>query len=397
MEIDLTTIEALAPDQASLSAASKLTKRSNWPRLEGNGPQALVWGECQGSGANPYRVVVDTGDHGYQCTCPSRKFPCKHALALMWLAATAPAGFAAASPMPEWVDDWLGRRRKTAPRAAQPTSGAADKRIGQAARDESAVVEDSIACEPPPVRQRSASGRRIDAQAGTALAGAIRQADEAIRLVEPAKDLLDAWRNGLAAVLDGTRSTALVAGCAAHLLYEAGHLCADAAARIERPTKPHMAHMVLITDLHEGGNAQELLQRLAALVRSGANIELVRPNDEAPNTDHRGKPSSPVGVACRAKCRTARRHFRARSLAGTGCRSGVSGSKPYGSPRPQGRRHAECAENADDLSPAIPAFNLQPCPALCTPSDRISLALTMAAAISSMVVRLLIACSRIRS
>ncbi len=75
MEFDLKTIEALAPDQASLSAASKLTKRSNWPRLEKNEQQALIWGECQGSGSNPYRVVVDTGDHGYKCTCPSRKFP----------------------------------------------------------------------------------------------------------------------------------------------------------------------------------------------------------------------------------------------------------------------------------------------------------------------------------
>jgi hypothetical protein len=42
--------------------------------------------------------------------------------------------------------------------------------------------------------------------------------------------------------------------------------CAD---RIERPTK---SHMVLITDLYEGGNGQELLQRLASLVRSGVNV-----------------------------------------------------------------------------------------------------------------------------
>ena len=42
--------------------------------------------------------------------------------------------------------------------------------------------------------------------------------------------------------------------------------CAD---RIERPAK---SHMVLITDLYEGGNGQELLQRLAALVRSGVNV-----------------------------------------------------------------------------------------------------------------------------
>ncbi|MBA1141611.1 VWA domain-containing protein [Mesorhizobium neociceri] len=42
--------------------------------------------------------------------------------------------------------------------------------------------------------------------------------------------------------------------------------CAE---RIERPTK---SHFVLITDLYEGGNGQELLRRLAALVRSGVNV-----------------------------------------------------------------------------------------------------------------------------
>ncbi|RWB08147.1 MAG: hypothetical protein EOQ39_31540 [Mesorhizobium sp.] len=73
------------------------------------------------------------------------------------------------------------------------------------------------------------AARDLDAQASTTLVGAMRKADEAISLVEPEQDVLDAWRNGLAAVLDGSRSTALVAGCAAHLLYEAGHLSADAA------------------------------------------------------------------------------------------------------------------------------------------------------------------------
>lgn len=53
LEFDLKTIEALAPDQASLSSASKLTKQSNWPRLEKNEQLALIWGECQGSGSNP--------------------------------------------------------------------------------------------------------------------------------------------------------------------------------------------------------------------------------------------------------------------------------------------------------------------------------------------------------
>ncbi|MER9333671.1 DUF5682 family protein [Mesorhizobium sp. M0293] len=76
------------------------------------------------------------------------------------------------------------------------------------------------------------AARDLDAQASTTLVGAMRKADEAIRLVAPGQDVLDAWRHGLAAVLDGSRSTALVAGCAAHLLYEAGHLSAEAAAAL---------------------------------------------------------------------------------------------------------------------------------------------------------------------
>ncbi|TIV04375.1 MAG: hypothetical protein E5W02_28730, partial [Mesorhizobium sp.] len=71
------------------------------------------------------------------------------------------------------------------------------------------------------------AARDLDAQAAATLMGALRKADEAIKLVEPDEHVLEAWRNGLAAVLDSSRSTALVAGCAAHLLYEAGRLSAD--------------------------------------------------------------------------------------------------------------------------------------------------------------------------
>lgn len=81
--------------------------------------------------------------------------------------------------------------------------------------------------------------RDLDEQAATTLVGAVRKADAAIRLVEPGEDVLDAWRNGLAGVLEGQRSTALLAGCAAHLLYEAGQLLAeDAAGLLGRRLSP---------------------------------------------------------------------------------------------------------------------------------------------------------------
>src|SRR5262252_2253153 len=110
MSLTLERIEALAPDQASLASARKLLKSSSWPTLAH--AEGLVWGECQGSGATPYRVVVNEADAGYKCTCPSRKFPCKHALALMWMRADKSAPFASAS-FPDWVKDWLSRRRGT--------------------------------------------------------------------------------------------------------------------------------------------------------------------------------------------------------------------------------------------------------------------------------------------
>lgn len=112
MTLDLQTIESIAPDQASLSSAKKLLSPSKW---QGQGfceTTHTAWGECQGSGSKPYYVVVDVSDIGYKCTCPSRKFPCKHALALMWRYVDDSSPFTP-SPTPDWVADWLGRRRKT--------------------------------------------------------------------------------------------------------------------------------------------------------------------------------------------------------------------------------------------------------------------------------------------
>ena len=138
MPITLSEIENLAPDQASLKAASKLTTLSKWPLLQQNSQSNLIWGECQGSGSNPYRVVVDESDQGYKCTCPSRKFPCKHALALMWIRAEGKGDFGDAE-VPDWVNDWLGRRRKTTNTSSKDDDGsktAASKNIAAAQKVE---------------------------------------------------------------------------------------------------------------------------------------------------------------------------------------------------------------------------------------------------------------------
>ena len=68
MSLTRERIESLAPDQASLAAALKLTKPATWPVLAANADATVLWGECQGSGAMPYRVVVSPQDIGYKCT-----------------------------------------------------------------------------------------------------------------------------------------------------------------------------------------------------------------------------------------------------------------------------------------------------------------------------------------
>ncbi|WP_035848287.1 SWIM zinc finger family protein [Kitasatospora azatica] len=118
---------SLAPDAASLKAAGKLSGPAPW---SGAGwGQGALWGECRGSGSTPYRTVVELGGPAYQCSCPSRKFPCKHALGLLLLWSGSPEAVPGGTVPPEWAAAWLAGRQKraqkvSAPAAADPVAAA---------------------------------------------------------------------------------------------------------------------------------------------------------------------------------------------------------------------------------------------------------------------------------
>lgn len=76
-------VTALAPDTASDVAGRKLAIPTPWSEIGWSYP--LLWGACQGSGSTPYQVAVDVSGPTYRCSCPSRKFPCKHVLGLLYL------------------------------------------------------------------------------------------------------------------------------------------------------------------------------------------------------------------------------------------------------------------------------------------------------------------------
>jgi hypothetical protein len=107
---------ALAPDAASAKSGRGLATPRKWVSLGIH--QSAVWGECQGSGKNPYRTQIDMGEPAFRCSCPSRKFPCKHGLGLFLLLAEQPDGFDEQEP-PDWVAEWVQSRSQRAEKQAE--------------------------------------------------------------------------------------------------------------------------------------------------------------------------------------------------------------------------------------------------------------------------------------
>ncbi|MGX1547766.1 SWIM zinc finger family protein [Streptomyces adustus] len=160
---------ALAPDAASRKAGSRLGEAGPWSEA-GSSDEGAVWGLCKGSGSDPYRTVVDVADASgpaYRCSCPSRKFPCKHALGLLLLWAGGDGAVPPGQP-PEWAGQWLTGRRNRA--QAQRTEGAGGSAPGSA--------------------DPEAARRRAERRAASVTAGA----------TELEERLADLLRGGLAAV-----------------------------------------------------------------------------------------------------------------------------------------------------------------------------------------------------
>jgi hypothetical protein len=115
MTLSVDQILALAPDPASAKAGSAQASIGKWSALGGHA-QAL-WGLCQGSGKEPYKAQIELAGPAFKCTCPSRKFPCKHGLGLYLLYARETAAFSDAAA-PAWVTDWLQSREERSEKKA---------------------------------------------------------------------------------------------------------------------------------------------------------------------------------------------------------------------------------------------------------------------------------------
>ncbi|MFO1483285.1 MAG: SWIM zinc finger family protein [Verrucomicrobiaceae bacterium] len=191
-------ILALSPDDSSAKAAKGLLAPAKWPLLGHD--EVAIWGECQGSGSKPYQVIIEVSGPSFKCSCPSRKFPCKHGLALYLLLAQKQSAFTA-NTQPQWVNEWLSARQeraeKKAEKAAQTESKPADpeaaakreaKRLDRmiaGAQDlelwMADLVNHGLADLPakPVTFWRDAAARLVDAQA-SGLAAGVRQLESAV-------------------------------------------------------------------------------------------------------------------------------------------------------------------------------------------------------------------------
>lgn len=87
IRIDETFVDAAAPNATAVSNGREILRKGKIVTRHKDEDETIIFGECKGSGASNYVTSVDFRDPSnpvYRCTCPSRQFPCKHSLGLMY-------------------------------------------------------------------------------------------------------------------------------------------------------------------------------------------------------------------------------------------------------------------------------------------------------------------------
>lgn len=124
ISIDEAYVDSAAPNSEAGKNGRALTLKGKFSLLCITADKTLLFGECQGSGAKPYQCSSDFArpeSPTHRCNCPSRQFPCKHCLGLMYAYAMK-KNFTTAEPpaaLVEKREKLLGRveKKKEAPAA----------------------------------------------------------------------------------------------------------------------------------------------------------------------------------------------------------------------------------------------------------------------------------------
>jgi len=130
--IDEAFILAAAPNPAAAKNGRGLVIKNKFLTLHHSEDETLLFGQCQGSGKAPYLPSADFSNPAsvvYRCTCPSRQFPCKHVLGLLY-AYLEGKPFTAAE-VPKSIAE--KRERASARAQKKKTTAAKPKKVNKAA------------------------------------------------------------------------------------------------------------------------------------------------------------------------------------------------------------------------------------------------------------------------
>lgn len=110
IEITETWIDSVAPNSAAIKNGQGLVKKGRFLQLNHSEDNVVLFGTCAGSGSSNYQPSADFATPEkpvMRCTCPSRQFPCKHVLGLLYAYAGGASFTAAVVP-----DDLATKREK---------------------------------------------------------------------------------------------------------------------------------------------------------------------------------------------------------------------------------------------------------------------------------------------
>jgi hypothetical protein len=85
--IDEGYVDSAAPNSEAAKNGRGLVLKGKFLSLSVSEDQTILFGDCEGSGKEPYRCSCDfqrPDAPTHRCNCPSRQFPCKHSLGLMY-------------------------------------------------------------------------------------------------------------------------------------------------------------------------------------------------------------------------------------------------------------------------------------------------------------------------
>ncbi len=80
-------INSIAQNQNAITNGLGLIKKNSFVKLNISEDETVLFGECKGSGASNYVTSADFINQDspvFRCSCPSRQFPCKHSLGLLF-------------------------------------------------------------------------------------------------------------------------------------------------------------------------------------------------------------------------------------------------------------------------------------------------------------------------